>query len=336
VAEKLKLGLYWAASCGGCEIAMLDTNEKILDIIARADILLWPVAMDTKKADVETWPDKHLDLCLFNGSVRNSEQEEWAHLLRRKTKALVAFGSCAHHGCIPGLANLNSRAEVFRSSYHDQPSLDETKGTEPQTSFAAPEGELTLPRFYDGVYPLDRVVDVDYYLPGCPPPVPVILTALEAVFSGDLPAKGTVLAPAKALCDTCPRNSTLPKKMPDIKRPWEIAANPEDCFLAQGLICMGPATRSGCESRCINGNWPCTGCLGPTPEVKDQGAKMLSALAAILRVDDESVMTDEETRKLLAKVKDPVGTFYMYGLASATINRRRKQGESVAAGKEAK
>ena len=108
MAEKLKLGLYWAASCGGCEIAMLDINEKILDVIARADILLWPVAMDAKKADVEAWPDKHLDLCLFNGSVRTSEQEEWAHLLRRKAKTLVAFGSCAHHGCIPGLANLNS------------------------------------------------------------------------------------------------------------------------------------------------------------------------------------------------------------------------------------
>jgi F420-non-reducing hydrogenase small subunit len=28
--EKLKVALYWAASCGGCEIAVLDINKKIL------------------------------------------------------------------------------------------------------------------------------------------------------------------------------------------------------------------------------------------------------------------------------------------------------------------
>jgi F420-non-reducing hydrogenase small subunit len=325
VADKLKFGFYWAASCGGCEIAVLDTNEKLLDIVAGADILLWPVAMDTKRADMEAMPDKHMDVCFFNGSVRTSEQEEWARLLRRKAKTLVAFGSCAHHGCIPGLANLHSRKEVFETAYYNEPSLDESKGTEPQTSCKVPEGELTLPTFYDGVFPLDQVVDVDYYLPGCPPPVPLILAAVTAIFEGRLPAKGTVLAPVKALCDECSRNKHEAKKMPDIKRTWEVAADPEKCFLEQGIICMGPVTRAGCETRCINGNSPCTGCLGPTPEVKDQGAKMVSALASILRVDDEQSMTEPETVELLKKIKDPVGTFYMYGLASATINRRRKQ-----------
>ncbi len=325
MADKLKFGFYWAASCGGCEIAVLDTNEKLLDIVAGADILLWPVAMDTKRADVEAMPDKHMDVCFFNGSIRTSEQEEWARLLRRKAKTLVAFGSCAHHGCIPGLANLNSRKEIFETIYHNEPSLDESKGTEPQTSCKVPEGELTLPTFYDGVFPLDQVVDVDYYVPGCPPPVPLILAAVKAIFEGRLPAKGTVLAPVKALCDECVRNKHEAKKMPDIKRTWEVAADPEKCFLEQGIICMGPVTRAGCETRCINGNSPCTGCLGPTPEVKDQGAKMVSALASILRVDDEQSMTEPETVELLKKIKDPVGTFYMYGLANATINRRRKQ-----------
>ena len=325
MAEKLKFGFYWAASCGGCEIAVLDTNEKLLDIVARADILLWPVAMDTKKADVEAMPDGHMDVVFFNGSVRNSEQEEWAHLLRKKTKTLVAFGSCAHHGCIPGLANLHSRREVFDTAYHEEPSLDDSAGTEPKTSCKVEEGELTLPKFYDGVYPLDQVTEVDYYLPGCPPPVPVIIAAVQAIFDGKLPEKGTVLAPTKALCDECPRNKHVAKKMPGIKRTWEVNADQEKCFLEQGIICMGPATRAGCESRCINGNQPCTGCMGPTPEVRDQGAKIISALGSILKVDEEKELTEEETRQLLSKVKDPVGTFYMYGLASATINRRRKK-----------
>ena len=323
MAEKLKFGFYWAASCGGCEIAVLDTNEKILDVVAGADILFWPVAMDTKYDDVRAMPDGHMDVCFFNGSIRNSEAKEIAHLLRRKSKALVAFGSCAHHGCIPGLANLHNREEVFATAYHNEPSLDDSAGTEPQTKFQAPEGELTLPKFFNHVYPLDQVVDVDYYLPGCPPPVPLILNAVTAIFKGELPPKGTVLAPVKALCDDCVRNKHEAKKMPDVKRTWEIKADPEKCFLEQGIICMGPATRTGCETRCINGNWPCTGCLGPTPEVTDQGAKMISALGSILAVEGEKELGDEATRKLMGKIKDPVGTFYMYGLASAIIKHRR-------------
>ena len=51
-------------------------------------------------------PDGHLDVCLFNGAIRNSEGEHMAHLLRQKSKVLVAFGSCACFGGIPGLANV--------------------------------------------------------------------------------------------------------------------------------------------------------------------------------------------------------------------------------------
>jgi F420-non-reducing hydrogenase small subunit len=321
--DKLKIGFYWAASCGGCEIAVLDTNEKILDVVAKADIVLWPVAVDTKYSDVRSMPDKFMDACFFNGSVRTSEHQEMAELLRRKSKLLFAFGSCAHHGCIPGLANLHNRAEVFRTAYHDEPSVSNPDNVEPKTRMTVPEGEMTLPEFFDKVYPLDRVVPVDYYLPGCPPPVPLIIEAWDMVFSGQLPVRGSVLAPTKALCEECTRNKHVAKKMPDVKRTWEAAADPETCFLEQGIVCMGPATRAGCGQRCINGNWPCTGCMGPMPEVEDQGAKMVSALGSILKLDDERDLGEAGAAELLAKVKDPVGTFYMYGLASSKLNRMR-------------
>ncbi|MCJ7824362.1 MAG: F420-nonreducing hydrogenase, partial [Anaerolineales bacterium] len=105
MSEKGVLALYWAASCGGCEIAVLGINEKILDVAAAFDIVFWPVALDGKVSDIEKMDDKSIDLCLFNGAIRTSEQEYMARLMRRKSKALVAFGSCAHEGCIPGLAN---------------------------------------------------------------------------------------------------------------------------------------------------------------------------------------------------------------------------------------
>src|SRR3972149_7336706 len=100
-ASKPKLALCWAASCGGCDIAVLAIDEKILDVAAAFDIVLWPVAIDAKVRSIEKMPDKSIDVCLFNGSVRTSEQEDMAQLLRRKSKILVAFGSCAHEGCIP-------------------------------------------------------------------------------------------------------------------------------------------------------------------------------------------------------------------------------------------
>src|SRR4030066_2468054 len=111
--NKLKMAFYWAASCGGCEIAVLDINEKILDVVNMADIVFWPVAMDVKYKDVEAMADKYIDICFFNGSVRNEEQEHMAKLLRKKSKTLVAFGSCAQEGCIPGLANLHDAKKIL-------------------------------------------------------------------------------------------------------------------------------------------------------------------------------------------------------------------------------
>jgi F420-non-reducing hydrogenase small subunit len=111
--------------------------------------------------------------------------------------------------------------------------------------------------------------------------------------------------------------------MPDIKRTWEVRADPEKCFLEQGIICMGPATRAGCQTRCINGNQPCSGCMGPSPEVTDQGAKMISALSGILKVDEEKDLSEQELAALVNKLLDPAGTLYMYGLAQATIDPKR-------------
>ena len=80
--DKLKFAIYWAASCGGCDVAILDINEKILDVAEIADIVLWPIALDFKYKDVEAMPDGSVDVCLFNGAVRNSEQVDIAKMLR--------------------------------------------------------------------------------------------------------------------------------------------------------------------------------------------------------------------------------------------------------------
>ena len=319
--DKLKLALYWAASCGGCEIAVLDLDEKILDVAALADIVLWPVAIDTKYKDVEAMPDKSIDVCLFNGAIRTAENEHLAKLLRKKSKILVAFGSCAYEGCIPGLANLANRKEVFEVAYLDNPSIDNPDKITPETSTVVDEGTLTLPEFYDTVKTLDQVVDVDYYIPGCPPPVKLIAQAIEAIAENKLPPKGSVIAPLKSVCDEC-RFDKTEKKIKEIKRVYEVDKIEEKCLLEQGIICMGPATRGGCDARCLDANMPCTGCGEPTPNSVDQGAKMISALASILGIEGEEKMSDEEVDKLIDQIVDPVGTFYKYSLPASLINRK--------------
>jgi len=319
--KKPQVAFYWAASCGGCEIAVLDINEKILDVVAAVDIIFWPVAMDFKYKDIEAMEDNHIDVCFFNGGIRNSEQEHIAKLLRKKSKIMIAFGACAIGGGIPGLANLSNKKEIFDVVYLDNPSLDNPKKLVPKTSVKVKEGTLTLPEFYDTVKTLDQTIDVDYYLPGCPPTPDMIMTAVGAILENKLPPKGSIIGPLKSVCDEC-RFEKTEKKIEKIVRVIDVTEIEDKCLLEQGIICMGPATRGGCKAQCLDANMPCTGCHGPTPNSLDQGAKMMSALASILGIEGEEKMSDEEVQKLIDQIVDPVGTFYKYGLPAALINRR--------------
>jgi len=320
--DKPKIAFYWCASCGGCEEAVLELDEKLLDIAAAADIVFWPVALDFKRKDVEALPDKAILASFVNGAVRTSEQEEMAHLMRRKSQVLVAFGSCAHLGGIPGLANLFRREDILSAVYFDPPSMDNPDRVLPAVLSRNNGQKLELPVFQDRVRALGQVVDVDYYVPGCPPKPKIVWSAVETLLSPALPPKGAVLAPERALCDECPRKDTKPEKLSftEFKRPHQVIADETICLLAQGLICMGPSTRGGCDAPCVQGNMPCTGCGGPTPRVRDQGAKMLSALASLIEAKEP-----EEIERTLATIPDPVGSFYRYSLPASLLQAARSE-----------
>jgi F420-non-reducing hydrogenase small subunit len=314
---KLKIALYWAASCGGCEISVLDIGAKILDLVAGADIVFWPAAMDFKYKDVEAMPDGSIDVTLFNGAIRTAENEHVAKLLRRKSKVLVAYGSCAHEGCIPGLANVTNREGIFKRVYDTTPTTKNPKRTRPQTETKVPEGKLHLPEFYDTVKTLAQTVDVDYFVPGCPPTGERTWEVLEAVLGGKLPEKGSVVgAGQKTVCDDCPRTKQE-KRIKFFKRPHEVIPEPETCLLEQGIFCAGFATRNGCGAQCIQVNMPCRGCYGPPPKVIDQGAKIVSALGSIIDAQDP-----EEIDRILDQIPNPIGYFYRFGLPYSILRRR--------------
>ncbi len=313
---KGKLAIYWAASCGGCEISILAINEKILDVAGAFDIVFCPCIMDTKARDVEKMPDQAIDVCLFNGSIRTSEQEYMARLLRRKSKVLVAFGSCAGEGCIPGLANLTNREEVFDACYRESPSTENPDRTVPVPDVRVNGFHLTLPVFYDTVRTLGQTVEVDYYLPGCPPEAPRIWEALVAILEGKLPPRGSVIGAQTTVCDECPRTREE-KKIKAFKRTWEVIPEEGKCLLEQGLLCCGPATRAGCGALCPQVNSPCIGCYGPNAGVEDFGCRMMTALASVIDSKDP----DEIERIIQQGIPDPVGTFYRFSLARSLLRR---------------
>jgi F420-non-reducing hydrogenase small subunit len=318
---KPKLALYWAASCGGCEIAVLAVNEKILDVAAAFEIVFWPVALDAKVRDVEKMPGGGIDVCLFNGGIRTSEQEYMAQLMRAKSKVLVAFGSCAHEGCIPGLANLNNREEVFNTVYQEGSATlpENPKNLRPLPETQVAEGTLHLPVFYDTLKTLDQTVEVDYYLPGCPPEAENILIAVTAIIEGKLPPQGSVIGPNTTVCDECPRKRSE-KKIKKFYRTWELIPDEETCLLEQGLLCCGIATRAGCGALCPQVNSPCIGCHGANNGVVDYGARMMSALASVIDSQDP----DEINRIIKEGIPDPVGSFYRFSLAASQLRRKKK------------
>jgi F420-non-reducing hydrogenase small subunit len=316
--EKPKFAMYWAASCGGCEIAVLNIGEKILDVDAAFDVIFWPVAMDAKYKDVEAMPDGSITLTLFNGGIRNSENEEIARLLRRKSKILVAFGSCACEGCIPGLANLSSAKDIFDTAYATV-STDNPDGVRPQTCFQVPEGKLHIPEFYPVLRTLDQVVQVDYFMPGCPPESHQIAAVVDLVIQAlqgkaELPPPGAVIgAGGSTVCDECPRKRNV-KTIKQFVRIQDVKLDPQLCLLEQGIPCNGPAARSGCGALCPQAGAQCIGCYGPAADVVDFGARLMTAFSSVIDSNDP-----DEIERILDGIPDPAGQFYRFSLPGSLL-----------------
>jgi F420-non-reducing hydrogenase small subunit len=317
--EKPKFAMYWASSCGGCEIAVLNIHEKILAVDENFEVVFWPVAMDSKVKDVEAMEDGSILLTFFNGGIRTKENEEMAQLMRRKSKILVAFGSCACEGCIPGLGNLSSPQAIFDTAYHTL-TTENPENILPHPTTHMPEGDVHIPEFFNVLRTLDQVVPVDYFIPGCPPESEQIGAVIDAVIQvlkgeGQLPPARSVLgAGDSTVCSQCSRKrneKTIKKfvRIQDVKH-----LDPELCLLEQGIPCNGPATRSGCGARCPSAGAQCIGCYGPAEGVIDYGARLITAFSSVIDSNDP-----EEIDHILDGIPDPVGQVYRFSLAHSLL-----------------
>jgi len=323
--DKPKLAIFWLGGCGGCDQSILDLHEGLIDIYDQVDLVLWPVATDFKRQEIEAWPDGSVDLVLLSGCLRNSENVEWATLLRNKGKRLAALGSCACFGGTPGLANFRSRKDILEGVFLDTPTMQTRRESIPFANAEAAENWPPLPEFLDRVTPLESAIKVDYFLPGCPPPKDLVESFLNALLKGKLPPLGTFFGGKKAVCDSCSRNAAKPTQwqISEFRPLHAVEVGADECFLARGVLCLGPATRDGCGASCIHGNVPCRGCFGPVCRGDDQGARFIAALGALVEGDSCDVLTG-----IIKDAPDWAGYLYRFSQACALLADCDQEGDS--------
>ena len=320
--RKLKLAVDYGSICGGCDVAFIDAGEKLIDLANATEIVFWPAVVDGKERDLER--TREIDVGIFFGAIRTEKHKEALERLREKSRILVAFGTCACYGGIPGLANSASSKALLEIGYIKTLSTDNPAKVLPGFG-EFKEAALILPKLRSIVSPVSDFVEVDVWVPGCPPPVESVEKLIEVVEDmqrGILPPKGLFIAEERSLCDFCEREKPEVLRIERFRRVHEGEIKKDECFLKQGIICLGPVTRGGCGARCIDANMPCRGCFGPVPNIEDQGTRFLTAIASALMAEREREVGEEELKRLIDEIHDPLGLFYMYSLAASIINRR--------------
>ena len=290
----VKIAGEWLNSCSGCEIALLNIGDVLVDLLADLEFVHIPVLIDNKyygqvgERDEMEIPEAVVGI--ISGGVRTSEHLEVLEKMRESCQILVALGTCATDGGIPALGNMYSCQEIKDFMYRESPTT--VPGPDPDhTKYHVPEA-------YETVTALDEHVKIDIKLPGCPPHPDWIAAAVLTLLG-----KGELNLPERSVCDTCPTIRERKKSEGDIKRMLEMPeydpSKPIDdmrCLLEQGYMCLGPVTRAGCSGmtgtapRCISARMPCRGCYGP---VRDGALPIMDYMGALATVGyDPAKMPD--------------------------------------------
>ena len=170
MTERIRLATVWLGGCSGCHMSFLDMDEFLFDLAERVEVVYSPIV------DTKVFPD-NVDLTLVEGSVANRDNLELARDLRSKSKRVVSFGDCAVSGNVTAMRNpLGDPRAILERVYVD--AVDRDGGI--------PDSE-PVPALLPQVLPLHGVIDVDVYLPGCPPPADRIRSTVTALLDGTLP-----------------------------------------------------------------------------------------------------------------------------------------------------
>ena len=283
----ISLAVVSLSSCGGCSAALLDNQAELEKLLDRARVVYCTMLMDQSELT-------EVDVVLIDGVIRVKEDEEKIKEARSKCRFLVAWGTCAAFGGIPAIANLFELEELIETSYGESqdPLGYYLSGNRGGQRFMYQAEEFGLLR---RAYPAAHVVRVDYYLPGCPPPMH-LLTRLV----GDLTGESLAPESRPIICAECNRK---PKKT-DLESFEVFPPGVMDlhlCFLSQGIVCLGPLTKGGCGAICTRGGLPCWGCRGPAASVLKKMAEGETYQEVILHTLKQRSRLSEEHLKPVMK-----------------------------------
>ena len=265
--------------CAGCEVSLLNAEEWI------NEFQLVYMSLVTSAHSV-----KEVDVLLVSGSVQSDDD---LYRLRRsvqQAKRVVAVGTCAISG---GVANLRDQDEM-------------------RDLFPPEDGRRDVPRLLPDCRPVDRVVNVDLYLPGCPPTPELFMAALF-----DPPG----FKVAKTVCQECGR-----KKQKEMRPTHLIGLEcgkvlPDICLINQSYLCIGSSTRGGCHALCTRAGQPCVGCRGPSDAFVKKGSK--EWLATIKHVF--SKLTDIPSHEIETALLSPQLSLFLFQFSDYSRNEPRSK-----------
>ncbi len=211
------------SGCSGCEVSLLNAHEWV----DRYDLVYMPLVISANSL-----PDE-VEVLLVSGGVRNEEDEYNLRTAASIAKKVVAVGTCAISG---GVANLGDRDEV-------------------RELFLADTKRHALPSLLPKTHPVDAVVKVDLYLPGCPPTPELFMAALT---------EDPDFKPAAIVCVECGRKKLGDRKPEHLVGFQSGRVEEGICLINQGYLCVGTSTRGGCRALCTRPGHPCVGCRGPS------------------------------------------------------------------------
>jgi NAD-reducing hydrogenase small subunit len=165
--KKLRLATAWLGGCSGCHMSFLDLDELLLELFEQAELVYSPIA------DPKEFPD-NVDITLVEGAVANVDHVKLAQEIRARSKIVVSFGDCAVTGNVTSLRNRLQVDDLLTRVYREGP------GSVPRG-----DDDDVMPELLPRVIPLHQLIDVDAFVPGCPPEPDRIWTAVSALIRGE-------------------------------------------------------------------------------------------------------------------------------------------------------
>ncbi len=165
---KIRLATAWLGGCSGCHMSFLDLDEKLIDLAEAVELVYSPIA------DVKDFPE-NVDVALIEGAVANVDHLELAEKIRARSRIVVSFGDCAVTGNVTSLRNKFPVDDLLTKVYAEGP------GAVPRGG----EYDKIVPALIPRVLPLHQVIEVDAFIPGCPPEPDRIWTAVSALLAGE-------------------------------------------------------------------------------------------------------------------------------------------------------